>query len=72
MTVAGFGRRLQRTREELGWSQRRLALEIGTRHSGIAGWEAGRVEPGIWMVEKLACALDVRPEWLAYGPDEAG
>jgi len=44
-------------REELGWSQRRLAERAGMTQPGIARFEAGGTTPTLPLLERLAAAL---------------
>lgn len=44
-------------REELGWSQRRLAELAGMSQPGIARFEAGGTTPTLPLLERLAAAL---------------
>jgi HTH-type transcriptional regulator / antitoxin HipB len=44
-------------REELGWSQRRLAERAGINQSGVARFEAGGATLTLELLERLAHAL---------------
>jgi transcriptional regulator with XRE-family HTH domain len=52
-----FGRLLRALRRDAGLSQRQLAERIGTTQSAIARLEAGRTEPKIATLTRLADAL---------------
>lgn len=60
------GRRIRQAREDKGWSQSKLALEIGPTKKGqprdastISRYERGKVMPGTDALESIAAALDV-------------
>jgi HTH-type transcriptional regulator/antitoxin HipB len=46
-------------REELGWSQRKLAERAGMTQPGVARFEAGGTTPTLPLLERLADALDL-------------
>lgn len=62
-----FPARLAQARESVGMSLQGLADASGTSLSSVRLWLAGRVEPSIGNVAKLAAALGKIPCWLAYG-----
>lgn len=62
-----FASRLAQARESVGMSLQGLADASGTSRDSIRLWLAGRVEPSIGNVAKLATALNVSPCWLAFG-----
>ncbi|MEZ0094364.1 helix-turn-helix domain-containing protein [Streptacidiphilus sp. EB129] len=51
------GELVRRRREELGWSQSRLAQASGTGQSLISRIEQGRVNPTVEMLTRLADAM---------------
>lgn len=59
-----FGRRVRQSREERGWSQGDLARECGLTPSGVAHFEAGRREPRLTSIVRLAEALDISADYL--------
>lgn len=65
-----FPIRLQSARESAGLSLQGLADSSGTSLGSVRLWLAGRAEPKIGNVEKLAAALKVDPRWLAFGENE--
>ena len=71
MSSAGFSDRLAKARESAGISMQSLADASKTSIASIKLWLAGRAEPKIGSVEKLAAALRVDPRWLAYGEARA-
>src|SRR6266540_6904951 len=60
-----FRQALRHTREERGWSQRRLAQEVGVSHSAIASWERGSNLPESANVVDLERALALEAGTLA-------
>jgi transcriptional regulator with XRE-family HTH domain len=52
------GELVRRRREELGWSQTRLANAAGTRQPVISRIESGRLNPTVEMLARLAKAMD--------------
>ena len=59
MASKRFPMRLKQLREAKGWSQARLAEEVGVTREYIARLETGRHDPPLSRVEKLANALKV-------------
>lgn len=49
-------------RLQKGWSQKELAMRVGTSQSYIARVEAGDVDPQVSTLRRLAVALEVEPE----------
>ncbi|WP_043113617.1 helix-turn-helix domain-containing protein [Pseudacidovorax intermedius] len=64
---SGLSHRLVKARAGHGWSQAELAEVSGVAAAQISRYEAGRSIPRSEIVAKLAKALAVRFEWLAYG-----
>ena len=68
--------KLIRARLEKGWTQNRLAEEVGTTFETVSRWERGVVIPGLFYREKLcsifdksASELDLdQPEGATLGP----
>ena len=65
----GFCCRLRERREELGMSVGLLGKLVGSSRQTIISYETPRLGsfPQIEKVVQLAQALEVRPEWLAFG-----
>lgn len=59
-----FARRLRTLREGLGFSQQRLADEIGTSKSSINMYERGEREPGFETLEAIADIFNVSFDYL--------
>ena len=69
-----IGGRIRRARKAAGLNQVDLARRIGVSQPAIATWESGVHDPRRVVMEKLADALSISPEWLAAGarsPSEA-
>ncbi len=54
-----FGDRVRQHRQHHGWSQETLAHEAGINRSYIASLEAGRRNPSLDLMARLAAALGV-------------
>ena len=73
--IAGISRRLVRARRLLSAdrdkpvTQREIAEAVGVTEGQVGHWEKGRQKPDLDMIELLAVALNVRPEWIAYGTE---
>ncbi len=62
---------LKREREKLGWSQERLAAEIGTSKHTVSRWERGISLPYPYYREKLSMLFGKSASELGFGPVEA-
>jgi len=60
-----FRQALIHIRHQQGWSQRRLAKEVGLSHSTIAVWERGQTIPEPANVVELERALELESGTLA-------
>lgn len=67
---AEFGRQVRVAREGNGWSQARLAQEIGLDASGVSRLEAGRKKLGLSEAVRIAEALGVSLDRLMTPVDE--
>lgn len=54
-----FGRRLRAVRKLRGWSQEKLALEVGLDRTYISGIESGKRNVSLVNICRLAQTLDV-------------
>lgn len=55
-----FISQLIEARTKKGWTQKKLAQEIGTKQSAIARLEGGNINPTIDFLEKIALVLGAR------------
>lgn len=46
-------------RKASGWTQERLAEELGVTQAAVAHWENGRRNPSVETLKKVAAALGV-------------
>jgi len=53
-------------RHEKGWSQEELALKLRIEPSEISLLESGKRNPTLWMIQRLAWALEVEPDQLLW------
>jgi transcriptional regulator with XRE-family HTH domain len=67
---AAFGRRLRQIRELRGWSQERLAAEVGLDRSYVGGVERGERNISLENICKLAKALATKPAELMEFDDD--
>lgn len=44
-------------RQKRGWTQRRLAAELGTFQGTVSSWESGRLQPTTWNLIAWADVL---------------
>jgi transcriptional regulator with XRE-family HTH domain len=67
-----FGRRVRERRDELGWSQGKLAKESGQSQSNVGWIELGNAKDPEKQALKLARALHLHVDWLLHeiGPRE--
>lgn len=61
---------LPRIREERGWSQKRLADELGVSRQTVISIEKGRYDPSLPLAFRLAAVFDCRIEDL-FMPGES-
>jgi phage repressor protein C with HTH and peptisase S24 domain len=61
-----FAKRLIAARNAADMSQEELALAIHVAQSTVATWERGKNEPDLKTIERIAKAVDSRPEWLGF------
>lgn len=60
-----IGKRITLRREELGASMEEIAQKVGVHKSTIQRYEAGSIQRiKLPVVESIASALSVSPEWL--------
>lgn len=68
---AAFGRRLADLRRQRGLTQAALAERAGIATNTVGSYERGAKTPRPVTLERLATALDVAPDRLAFGPSLA-
>jgi len=61
------GKRIAKARSAAKLSQVALGELIGQSQGAIAGWETGRNEPSLDMIEKVALKTKSDPAWIAFG-----
>ncbi|MCR4824084.1 MAG: helix-turn-helix domain-containing protein [Bacteroidales bacterium] len=59
--------RIRRTREQAGYSQTRMAEELGVGRTTYISFETGRSRLFNPLVDKMAACLGVSPEELLFG-----
>jgi transcriptional regulator with XRE-family HTH domain len=62
--VGNLGSNLRAARKRRGWTQEELSERSGVQAGEISRMEAGKRDPQVSTVEKLAEALEVRPGQL--------
>ena len=68
--VRRFAANLRARRHELGMTQAELSRAAKIALSYVGRLEAGTSSPGIDLLDRLATALDVKPEDLLAGDDD--
>ena len=68
--AAFFGERLQQSRKHKGLSQRQAAEEFGITKVGYQNYEAGRRNPSLEMLPRLAKFFNVSTDYLLGLSDE--
>lgn len=63
------GSRLRDARRRRGWTQLRLAAEVGLGHATVERCERGEATPRVENLAAIAKALEIQPAWLAYGEE---
>lgn len=58
------------SRQRLGWSQQRLADELGVSRQTIISIERGRFDPSLPLAFRLAAAFDSTIEDLFFPDDQ--
>ncbi len=65
-----LAKNIKQLRNNKGWSQTKLAEEIGAHLSHINRLETGKYNPSIDVLMKLASVLDSSLDGLVYGKDK--
>jgi transcriptional regulator with XRE-family HTH domain len=66
-----FGHRLAEARRKAGLSQAQIATSTSTSSSAPGHWERGYALPQLDTLRKVSELLDVSPEYLLRGGDQA-
>lgn len=66
-----FGARLVLARNEKGLGQMTLAERVGMAQTQLSRYETDKVRPRLRIINSLAAALSVDPDWLLNGDDDA-
>jgi phage repressor protein C with HTH and peptisase S24 domain len=64
---AALGGRIAKARSAAKMTQIVLGEQINASQAAVAGWEIGRNEPSLDMIEKIAVKTRTDPAWLAFG-----
>jgi len=64
--------RLVQLRKEQGLTQQEMADRIGLHVNQVRRYEAGSAQPSLEALKKIAVALSVTIDSLAFGPQERG
>jgi transcriptional regulator with XRE-family HTH domain len=67
-----FPQRLAALRKERALTQDTLADQVGVHVSQLRRYEAGKSQPGLDILRKLAIALSVSADTLVFDKDERG
>lgn len=59
--MAGFGSNLRAARERLGLTQEEVAQRSGVHSTEVSRIEAGKRDPKVSTLERLARAVEVKP-----------
>ena len=62
--------RFKLARLERGFRQLDIARAVGLGETQVSRIETGRMKPARELVERIARALDVTPEYLTGGPSD--
>jgi len=62
--MISFGKKLRERREAKGYSQSKLAQEVGVHHSIIGRYERDEAKPTIDVVKRMAKVLDTTVGYL--------
>jgi transcriptional regulator with XRE-family HTH domain len=62
---------LRAWRKKVGWTQAKLANELGTDHTTISRYEKGKVRVDDATFSRIAAAYGITPAELSASPDDA-
>ena len=72
LAAMSFAHRLAATRKQRGLTQQHLADAIGVHLSQVRRYEAASSQPTLDVLRRIAVALSVTIDELAFGTDERG
>jgi transcriptional regulator with XRE-family HTH domain len=72
LAAMSFAHRLATTRKQRGLTQQHLADAIGVHLSQVRRYEAASSQPTLDVLKRIAVALSVTIDELAFGTDERG
>lgn len=70
ITEMSFGKRLAELRKKRGLTQQQLCDLIGVHVTQLSNYEAGRSQPTLEVIRKMALALDVTADELVFDKTE--
>ncbi|MDD2221553.1 MAG: helix-turn-helix transcriptional regulator [Clostridia bacterium] len=65
--MTNIGKNIRQLRQGAGLSQEQLAEKLIVTRQAVSGWEVGRSQPDIEMLEAIAAALDTDINEVIYG-----
>jgi transcriptional regulator with XRE-family HTH domain len=68
--MTSLGNRIKQRRKELKITQAQLAEKIGKAPRTVQDYEADKASPPLYVIDKLAVALETDPFKLLYSDDE--
>ena len=71
MDMILFGKRLREKRKAAGYTQKKLAEIVGSKHNSVSGWENGKNMPDPDTLVLICEALNVGASYLLNTPDNA-
>jgi transcriptional regulator with XRE-family HTH domain len=69
-TESSFGKRLADVRKQRGLTQQQLCELVGVHVTQLSNYEAGRSQPTLEVIRKMALALDVTADELVFDKAE--
>ena len=59
-----LGKRVNKLREALGWSQVRLAQELNVSKQTVSNWENGNILPSVDMLIRISAVFNVSTDYI--------
>lgn len=66
-SLSALGTRIAKARKAKKLTQVTLGDALGASQGAVAGWEIGRTEPTLQIIERIADETGSDPAWLAFG-----